>query len=108
MTDLKDIFMHQNDGLKRGSSFVGQLMERLLFAPALLQEGFTDHAGGAFEARAEVEGDVRARLGAAATRQVDLKPAKTAHTRAELSKWELTRGPSPPKVPGLLCIIRAL
>lgn len=100
--------MHQNDGLKGGSSFVGQLMESLLFAPALLQEGFADHAGWAFEAGAEVEGDVRARLGAAATRQVDLKPAKTVHTRAELSKWETDLGPQSPKVPGLLCIIRAL
>lgn len=54
-------------------------MERFLFAPALLQQGVTHHTGRAFEARAEVEGDVRTRLGAAAARQVDLKPAERVH-----------------------------
>ena len=76
--------MHQDDGLEGGSAFVGQLVERFLFAPALLQQGVTHHTGRAFEARAEVEGDVRARLGAAAARQVDLKPAERAHTEAGL------------------------
>lgn len=80
--------MHQNDGLEGGSSFVGQLMERLLFAPALLQEGFADHTWRAFEARAEVEGDVGARLGAAAARQVDLKPAETRGRIKGRAKWE--------------------
>lgn len=92
--------MHQDDGFKGGSSFVRQLMERLLFAPALLQEGVADHAGWAFEARAEVEGDVRARLGAAATRQVDLKPAKPVYDMAQLNTGQsgkLTFGPSPQK-----------
>ena len=82
--------MHQDDGLEGGSAFVGQLMERFLFAPALLQQGVTHHTGRAFEARAEVEGDVRARLGAAAARQVDLKPAEKVHTGAGLQS-----GPSP-------------
>lgn len=83
-TDLEDVFVHQDDGLEGGSAFVGQLMERFLFAPALLQQGVTHHTGRAFEARAEVEGDVRARLGAAAVRQVDLKPAERMHTEAGL------------------------
>lgn len=77
-TDLVGVIVHQDDGLEGGSSFVRQLMERLLFAPALLQQGGTNHAGRAFEARAEVQGDVRARLGAAAARQVDLKTAERA------------------------------
>lgn len=74
--------MDQDDGLEGGSAFVGQLMERFLFAPALLQQGLTHHTGRAFEARAEVEGDVRARLSAAAARQVHLKPAERVHTGA--------------------------
>lgn len=93
--------MHQDDGLEGGSAFVGQLLERLLFAPALLQQGVTDHTGRAFEARAEVEGDVRARLGAAAARQVDLKPAERARTQAGLKEGQggqLPRGgPGPLK-----------
>ncbi|KAG7226223.1 hypothetical protein INR49_002962 [Caranx melampygus] len=87
-TDLKDIVVHQDDGLEGGSAFVGQLMEHLLLAPALLQQGVTHHAGRAFEARAEVEGDVGARLGAAAARQVDLKPA-------ERTAGSKTAGPGP-------------
>ena len=75
LTDLKDVFMNQDDCLEGGSTFVGQLMESLLFAPALLQQGVTHHTWRASEARAEVESDIRARLGAAAARQVDLKPA---------------------------------
>lgn len=75
-SDLKDVLMHQDDGLEGGSAFVGQLVKRLLFAPALVQQGVTHHAGRAFEARAEVEGDIRAWLSAAAARQVDLKPAE--------------------------------
>lgn len=81
-TDLEDVFVHQDDGLEGGATFVGQLMERFLFAPALLQQGVTHHAGRAFEAGAEVEGDVRAWLGTAAARQVDLKPAEIVHTEA--------------------------
>lgn len=78
--DLEDVVVHQDDGLEGGPAFVGQLVERFLFAPALLQQGVTHHTGRAFEARAEVEGDVRARLGAAAARQVHLKSAeKGAH-----------------------------
>lgn len=79
-TDLEDIFMHQDDCLKGCPTFVGQLMECFLFAPVLLQQGVTYYRWGAFEARAEVEGDVRARLGAAAARQVNLKPADRVHT----------------------------
>ena len=44
-TYLKDIFEHQDDGLEGGPSFVGQLVERLLFAPVLLQQGVTHHTG---------------------------------------------------------------
>lgn len=73
-TNLEDISMHQDDSLKGGSAFIGQLMKSFLFAPALLQQRLTDHTGRAFEARAEVEGNVRTRLGAAAARQIDLKP----------------------------------
>lgn len=87
--------MHQDDGLEGGSTLVGQLMERFLFAPALVQQGVTDHAGRAFEARAEVEGDVRAWLGAAAARQVDLKPAERVHNRGWITnraKWAAAPG----------------
>lgn len=75
-TDLKDVVVHQDDGLEGRPAFVGQLMERLLSAPALLQQRVAHHARRAFEAGAEVEGHVGARLGAAAARQVDLKPAR--------------------------------
>lgn len=68
--------MHQDDGLEGGAASVGQLVERFLFAPALLQQGVADHAGRLFEARAEAQRHVRGRLGAAAARQVDLKPAQ--------------------------------
>lgn len=81
LTDLEGVFMHQDDRLEGGAALVGQLVEHLLSAPALLQQGVAHHTGRALEARAEVEGDVRAWFGAAATRQVDLKPAQslTAH-----------------------------
>lgn len=85
MPHLEVIFMNQDDGLKWGSAFVGQLMQRLLFSPALLQQGVTHHRGRAFKARAEVDGDVRARLGAAAAGQIDLKPADRVHTMAGLA-----------------------
>lgn len=51
-------------------------MERLLLAPGLPQQGAANHAGRALEAGAEAEGDVGARLGAAAAGQVDLEPAE--------------------------------
>lgn len=76
--------MHQDDGLEGRAALIGQLMERLLFAPALLQQGVAHHAGRACEARAEVEGDVGARLGAAAARQVDLKPAEGGAQRGRI------------------------
>lgn len=88
--------MYQDDGLEGGPAFVGQLMQRLLLAPALLQQGVAYHAGRAFEARAEVERDVRARLGAAAARQVDLKPAERQHTKGWITnraKWATAPGP---------------
>lgn len=93
--DLEDVFVHQDDGLEGGTALVGQLMERFLFAPALLQQGVADHAGRASEARAEVEGDVGARLGAAAARQVDLKPAERVHNRGWITnraKWAAAPG----------------
>lgn len=68
--------MHQDDGLEGGAASVGQLMQRLLSAPAALQQGAAHHARRAPEARAEAEGDVRGRLGAAATRQVHLEPGQ--------------------------------
>ena len=73
--------MHQNDGLERCPAFVRQLVERLLFAPVLLQQGVAHDTGRAFEARAEVESHVRARFGAAAARQFDLKPAEKANAQ---------------------------
>lgn len=83
-TDLEGVFVHQDDGLEGGAAFVGQLVERFLFAPALPLQGVTYHTGRAFEARAEAEGDVRAGLGAAAARQVDLEPAGRVHAAAGL------------------------
>lgn len=80
-TYLKTVFVHQNDGLEGGASFVGQPVERLLFPPALLLQGVTHHTGGVDEARAEVERDVGARFGAATTRQVHLKPARMTNTQ---------------------------
>lgn len=79
--DLEDVVVHQDDGLEGGPAFVGQLVERFLFAPALLQQGVTHHTGRTFEARAEVEGNVRAWLGAAAARQVHLKSAEKGARR---------------------------
>lgn len=103
-TDLKDVSAHQDDGLEGGSAFVGQLVERLLLAPALLQQGVADDAGRALEARAEVEGDVGARFGAAAAGQVDLEPAgERAHTGAGLEDDE--QPPQESGFTGLLCVI---
>lgn len=77
---LKTVFVHQDDGLKGGASFVGQLVERLLSTPALLLQRVAHHAGGVVEAGAEVEHDIGARFGATATRQINLKPAGRGHT----------------------------
>lgn len=66
--------MHQDDGLEGGAASVRQLMQRLLWAPAALQQGAARHARRAAEARADPQGDVRGRLGAAAARQVHLEP----------------------------------
>lgn len=73
---LEGTVVHQDDGLEGGAASVGQLMQRLLSAPAALQQGAAHHARRAPEARAEAEGDVRGRLGAAATRQVHLEPGQ--------------------------------
>lgn len=104
--DLEDVVVHQDDGLEGGPAFVGQLVECFLFAPALLQQGVTHHTGRAFEARAEVEGDVRARLGAAAARQVHLKSAeKGAHGGwfINRAKWAAAPGASL-HVEGFVCL----
>lgn len=76
VTDLEDSVVHQYDGLKGRSTFIGQLMERLLFPPVFLLQRVTDDTRGAAETRTEAEGDIWARLGATAARQVYLKPAE--------------------------------
>ena len=38
--------------------FVGQLMERFLLGPAALQQRAADHAGRAFKAGAEAQGNI--------------------------------------------------
>lgn len=70
--------MHQDDGLEGGAAFVGQLVERFLLGPAPLQQRAAHHAGRLYEAGAEAQGHVRGGFGAAAARQVDLKPAGRA------------------------------
>lgn len=80
--------MHQDDGLKGGAASVGQLMERLLSAPVLLQQGVAHHAGRPFEVRAEAKGNIRGRLSAAAVRQVHLEPKERSHDRdGSAKKW---------------------
>lgn len=74
--NLESVVLRQDDGLKGGPVFVGQLMERFLLCPAPLQQRAADHAGRAFKARAEAQGNVWGGFGAAATRQVDPKPAE--------------------------------
>lgn len=56
--DFEGVVLRQDDGLKGGPVFVGQLMERLLLCPAALQQGAADHAGGALQAGAEAQGHV--------------------------------------------------
>lgn len=77
---LKAVFVHQDDGLKGGASFVGQLVEGLLSPPALLLQRVAHHTGGVVEAGAEVERDIGAGFGATATRQINLKPAGRENT----------------------------
>ena len=64
-TSLEDVFMHQYDGFKGSSLFVGELLECLFPAPALLCEGVAGDAGRALEAGVEPHGDVRAWLSTA-------------------------------------------
>lgn len=66
--------MHQDDRLEGGAAAVGQLLQRLLPAPAALQQRAAHHARRAAEAGAEAQGHVRGRLGAAAAGQVHLEP----------------------------------
>lgn len=56
--DFESVVLRQDDGLKGGPVFVGQLMERLLLCPAALQQGAADHAGRALQAGAEAQGHV--------------------------------------------------
>lgn len=100
--------MYQDDGLEGCPTFVGQLMQRLLFVPALLQQGVTHHAGRAFEARAEVEGDVRARLGAAAARQVDLKPSNGVNTKGWITDQTKWATPTHPQNIQVACMLEGL
>ena len=64
-TSLEDVFVHQYDGLKGRPLFVGELLERLFLAPALLREGVAGDAGCALEAGVEPHGDVGAWLSTA-------------------------------------------
>lgn len=75
--------MSQDDGLEGSSASEGQLVQRLLFAPAILQQRLTHHRGRVVEPRAEAEGDIGARLGAAAAGQVDVKPTESDAHRCQ-------------------------
>lgn len=57
-SDFESVVLHQDDGLKGGAVFVGQLMERFFLGPAPLQQRAAHHAGRVDEAGAEAQGHV--------------------------------------------------
>lgn len=76
VSHLELIRQDENDDLKLGPGSEGHLVQDLLSAPALFLQRVAHDARWLLEPRVEVKRHVGPRLHAAATREVDLEPAR--------------------------------